>query len=362
MLLSFFLVVGIPVLVAGFYYVYVASDIYVSETRYAIRSGNEAAPSGGILSSVVGASAGAGPSSNSDSLIVRDYLLSRDMLMALQERLDLRAHYSSDRIDWFRRMSPDATEEDFLEYYRKMLEVSIEATSGVTVLKVRAFDPESAQTIARHMIELSEELVNQLSDRITEDTLRFARRELDIAESLVRDAGEAVTQFRSQSRSIDPGEETAAVLGIVTELESQLAAAQAELLAAKSFMRADSPKVKTIAARVKALERQVEAQRSRLAGEGGTDLTRLIDDYAPLVLDQKLSEQRYTSALSSLEVARAEAQRKQRYLVAFVSPELPDEALEPTRVKSVLTVFIAALMIYGIGGLIASAIKDHMGL
>ena len=32
------------------------------------------------------------------------------------------------------------------------------------------------------------------------------------------------------------------------------------------------------------------------------------------------------SALSSLESARAEAQRKQRYLIAFVTPELPDEA------------------------------------
>ena len=68
------------------------------------------------------------------------------------------------------------------------------------------------------------------------------------------------------------------------------------------------------------------------------------------------------SALSSLESARAEAQRKQRYLVAFVATELPDEATEPDRVLKIATVFLGAAMIFGIGGLVVAAIKDHAGV
>ena len=80
------------------------------------------------------------------------------------------------------------------------------------------------------------------------------------------------------------------------------------------------------------------------------------------MLEQKLAEHRYSSALTSLEVARADAQRKQRYLLSFVKPSLPDEAIEPERLMNTLIVFLAASLIYGIGALIVAAVHDHMGL
>ncbi|MCP5156300.1 MAG: hypothetical protein H6983_19155 [Ectothiorhodospiraceae bacterium] len=359
MLRSFLLLVGLPTLIAAIYYTFFASDIYISETRYAIRAGDDS-PAAGLLSSVLGGSAGS--STSNDTVIVRDYILSRDMLRGLQVQLDLYAHYSSSAVDWLARMPSDATEEDFLDYYRDMVDITIDTTSNVTTLRVRAFDAAMAQRIATKLIELSEQLVNRLSERITSDTLSFARREADEAEGRVRDASDAVTQFRNETRSVDPSQETSAVLGIVTQLESQLASARAELAEAQAFMRTDSARVRSLATRVDALERQVKLERSRLAGQAGTELARLIDDYSPLVLSQKLAEQRYSSALTSLEVARAEAQRKLRYLIPFVSPELPEEALEPERVKKVLTVLLLATLIYGIGGLVLAAIYDHMGV
>ena len=334
-----------------------ASDIYVSETRFAIRSSDETAASG-LLASVLGSSNTS--VSGDDSFIVRDFILSKDMLLNLEERLSLREHYSDEMVDAFSRLGPDASEEDFLSYYRRMVEVLNEA--DITTLRVRAYTPEYAQLIGQEIVSLSEDLVNRLSDRIIDDTLSFARKEVDRAEARVKAASQRVTEFRKERRSIDPGEETAAVLGIVTGLESQLAAARAELVQAQTFMRPDSPKVTSLSARVDALQEQVDKERLRLASESGSDLTRLIDSYEPLVLDQELAKQRYTSALTSLEVARAEAQRKQRYLVAFVATELPDEATEPDRVLKIATVFLGAAMIFGIGGLVVAAIKDHAGV
>jgi capsular polysaccharide transport system permease protein len=132
------------------------------------------------------------------------------------------------------------------------------------------------------------------------------------------------------------------------------------LVEALSFMRADSSRVRTLRSRVEALQSQVEKERTRLASESGPDMTRLIFGYEPLALDQKLAEQQYASALTSLEAARIEAQRKQRYLIAFVSPRLPDEAIEPERARNVFIVFLLAFLVYGIGALIWSAIKEHM--
>ncbi len=355
----FLVMVGLPTLLTGFYYGLVASDVFVSETRYAIRTG-EQAPAAGFLASMLGPAATT--RAGDDASIVRDYILARDMLDELDRRLDLRGHYAAASVDTLSRLWPDATEEEFLEYFRDKVEVEVETGTDITVLRVRAFDAETAQEIADAIIELSERLVNGISERITDDTLRFARRDLGQAEALVREANEAITRFRSESRSIDPGEETSAVLSIVTALEGQLAEARAELLETESIMHSDSVQVKTLKNRVAALNQQVESERARLASEGGSDLARLIDGYAPLLLEQELAQHRYSSALASLEVARADAQRKQRYLIPFVKPALPDEAIEPERFMNTLIVFFAASLVYGIGALMVAAIHDHMGL
>ncbi len=355
----FLIMVGLPTLLTGGYFGLMASDVFVSETRYAIRTG-EQAPATGILASMLGPAATT--RAGDDASIVRDYILARDMLDELDGKLDLRAHYMADTVDLLSRLWADATEEEFLEYYRDKVEVEVETGTDITVLRVRAFDAETARRIASEIIERSERLVNGMSERITDDTLRFARRELAQAETLVREANRAITRFRNESRSIDPGEETAAVLSIVTTLESQLAEAKAELLETQSVMHSESVQVKTLQNRVAALTAQVESERARLASEGGSDLTRLIEGYAPLLLEQELAQHRYSSALASLEVARADAQRKQRYLIPFVKPALPDEAIEPERLMNTLIVFLAASLIYGIGALILASIYDHMGL
>jgi capsular polysaccharide transport system permease protein len=350
-----------PTLLAVIYYGLIASDRYVAEARYAIRAGDEG-PAGGIVDSFLGSTSGSGGAAE-DVKVVRDFILSRDMLERLDGKMNLRGHYQSPSIDFLSRLHRDVSFERFTEYYLDKVEIEVDPSSNISTLRVRAFDPETALELASAIIEFSEDLVNRMTDRIVEDTLRFSRDEVKVAEGQVRTASRVLTGFRTDSRTIDPGQETSAVLGIVTQLESTLATARTELIQAESFMNPDSVHVKNLRSRVNAMEQQVLNERRRLAADNGgsaVDYTRIIDSYEPLALEKALAEQRYASALTSLEAARAEAQRKQRYLIAFVNPRLPDEAVEPKRLLSILTVFIAALLLYAIGGLVWAAIKDHL--
>lgn len=355
----FILIVVIPTIISTYYYLFIASDIYVAEAKYAIRS-SSGSSAAGLLDTIIGA--GSSDYSNEDGYIVREYILSRDMLEILEQRLQMKQHYASYENDFIARLEDDVSIEDFVEYYQDMVEVIIDPTSDITTILVRSFDPIMAKQIADNILELSEQLVNQMSDRIINDSLRFAQTDVSRSEARVKDASSAVTKFRSTSHSINPGQETSAVLGIVTSLESTLAQARAELLEVESFMRTDSPQVRSIRSRVNALKQQVINERKRLMSDGEYkyDYTRLIDSYEPLALEQRLAEQRYTSALTLLEVARAEAQRKQRYLIAFVTPKIPEEPVEPEKVIMIITIFLGCSLFYGISGLIWAAIKDHM--
>ena len=357
----FLWVVVVPTLLAAIYYGLIASDIYVSEARFSVRTSEQGGISGGVLSSVFTGTAG--ESSSEDAAIVAEYILSQDMLTELDKRLDLRKHFSSHNVDFLSRLDNDASQEDFLEYYRDRVQVNVDTSTNIITIDVQSFEPALSQMMANNIIELSEDLVNRLSERIVEDTLSFARGEVNNAEDRVRKASDAVTAFRNKTLSMDPKEETRGALNIIAGLENKLAEARAELLDTKSFMRQDSPQVRIIQSKVDALKKQIYEARQSLASKDSTrNYTQLIDQYQPLALEEELAKQRYASTLNSLEAARAEAQRKQRYLLSFIQPQIPDEALLPERFKSTVIFFLALCLIYAIGGLVWAAIKDHMRL
>lgn len=351
--------VALPTLLAVLYYGFVAADRYVAEARFAVR-GSEAATTDmlGVLTGIPGSGASA-----ADALVVRDFVRSRDAVEALDRRLDLRAVYSRDEADWLARLDPAGPIEEVVDYWRGMIDVSYESASGITTLRVQAFRPDDAVTVASAVLEEGEALVNRLSERARRDAVAFAEAELRRAEERLGAARAEVTRFRDQRRALDPARSAEARLAIQAGLEGDLAKAEAELSAMRAYMRPDAPAVVSAENRIAALRRQVEAERAKLAGEEGGPqvLSGLVADYEKLAGEQEFATKAYVSALASLETARAEATRKHRYLATFVTPHLPEDATRPRRLLRILTVFFASLVAWGIGALGVAAVKDHAG-
>ncbi len=352
-------VVGVPTLLAVIYFGLLASDVYVSESRFAIRSAKSGAAVSGlaaILSSPIVSS------SSSESMVVIDYARSQDMLKSVSSELDVRAHFSQPDVDWLSRLDENASEEELLEHFNQHVSLISDSASGVVTLKTRAYEPEVAQQLGSLIIDLSERLVNQMSARMEEDALATARSEVERAAAKVRAASDVLTEFRDDNVSINPAAESNALLNIVSGLEMQLVETRATLSEKLSYMRPSAPEVVVLRNRINALERQLSIEKGRLSGtDSGTALSGLIESYQPLVLEQEIAQQQYASALSSLELARIEAQRKKQYVVTFIRPSLPDQALEPRRFNRIMTVALFSFLIYLVGGLMWSALKDHIG-
>ena len=354
---SFLIIVGLPTLISSIYFGFFASDLYVSETRFSVRTSGGAAPTGiGALLSSTGISGG-----SQDSLIVADYIRSQEIVNKLDEKLDLKGHYSADTLDIISRLEKAPTREDLRKYYLKRIQLVEESSGEIIILKTESPDPHYAKQLADTIVQFSEELVNTLSNRIESDSLRAARQEVEIAFEKVKKSDLALTGFRTTNTSINPAAETSALLGIVSGMEASLATAKAELSEKRAFMKESSAGVKTLRNKVAALNRQLEEEKKRLVSKDGEGMNRLISDYQPLALEQELAQQQYASALTSLELARVEAQRKKLYLVSFVKPGLPEKALKPERLLNVLTVFVYSFLAFSIGGLMWSALRDHIG-
>ncbi len=350
-----FFFVALPTLLSMFYFGLLASNIYVSVSKFSVKVTGEKTPSafGDILSTAV-----SGPQTGNAEL-VQEYIRSRSLLNYLQDTLNLRKSYSDESVDIVARLPKESSMEDFLQYYQKMISVTKDELSGVMTLKVRAFDPETAQNIGERILDRTEQFVNMLSNRMREDAISLAKKELQEAESNVIASTQSLQQYRHQHQNLDPVQAGGGILEMIQELQSQLSSARIELEQASEYLKEDNPKITKLKNKISAIESQIEKHRQALTGGSGGSIVNILQEYERLKLEKELAQEQYKIALSSLESARKEASKKSTYLLRMVEPSLPDEATEPNRILKVATVLAICLVAYAVLGLLIAAIKEH---
>ena len=364
----FLLLVVVPTILATVYYYRYASNQYVSEAHFIIQSASGAKVDVlGALTGLPGASGG-----TSDSMIISDYLLSADFINDVKPELDLRSHYANPAIDEYARLDAKASQEDLVEYWQKMIEIEHDLTSGISTLKITAFDAETSKKLVALALKQSEMLVNKLSSSLRTDSLQLAEKEALSAQQAVNDLREHLTAFRKQQDVLDPAsqantrierEETARLTRL-SELQTQLSQAEAELAQMSTFMQPEAMKVKTLQSRVNSLRQQIAKEQSvSVAQSKGqrTEVANQLAQYTELQSRLGFAEQLYTAKQGALEQARLELERKQRYLTVTVQPNLPDEAIKPEKIPGILTVLLLSFLFWGIGSLSVAAIRDHVG-
>jgi capsular polysaccharide transport system permease protein len=354
------LIVGLPTFVTLIYMLFIASPRYNSEFQatYQTYRGAQSLASG-VIQSFAGTS-----QSNSIDLgaILYEYIRSPALLTELDRELHLREYFSSSKIDPISRLPKTASNEAFLSYYRNHVTVT-EGLGGYLTVDVQAFDPQLAVTLARKIVSASDAMTDQITLRARSDEIRVAEREVDREEDRVRQSRLALAQFQNVHGDIDP-ERAATQLGdVVGKIESDLAAAREQLAQAQHDLSPSSPIVIQLKTLVGSLQSQLDRERGRLAGtDGNTPYSTVLQQYSQLQLEQEFAKNAYLAAQQGLAVARADAARKETYLIDFAPPRAPDRPSLYFSGFIILSVLIGTLVIFGFGNLLIGAFRDQAGL
>jgi capsular polysaccharide transport system permease protein len=357
-LLSFLIVVALPVAIAGIYYLFVAADQYVVEFRFGVRSVEPLSIGlGGLFGSLAPSPIAA------DSSAVVQYVESRAVTDDLGKTLDLQAIFSHPEADWFARLHPPLPVEELVRYWRGQVDAFYDATDRSITVTVRAFTPRDSLLVARGVLAAAERLVNDLSARARHDTLAHAQQDLGNAERRLDNVLLRLRAFRDTEGVIDPRQTANATEARAGRLRDELVQAQTELAQLEHYMSGDAPALSLLRARIKALtaeERSVAGEITSAEQSRARILSRLMTSYEELESERHFAETAYQHALQALDRARRDADRQQVYLATFVRPSLPEEALYPRRLLSIGVVFLAAFAIWAIGGLVVQSIRDHL--
>ncbi|MCZ8375105.1 MAG: hypothetical protein O9342_06990 [Beijerinckiaceae bacterium] len=358
--ITFLVFVLFPGLIGVLYYYGIASDQFVSEMRFGIRSvESSAASSSGLLRGL-----GVADQSGTDSHALVQYIQSREIIAQLQERINIRAMFSRDSADFLSRFNRNRSIEDLVEYWDRQTDSFYETSTGTVVVRIRAFTREDALQISQEVHSLSEALVNELSAKARQDSVQFAEKEVGKAEQRLLNAQLAMRQLRDKEGILDPRKNAEATMALIAKLRGELTLAQTEMQAQNTFLSYNSPVLNVLRQRIASLEVEIAKLQAEVTSSPNVErrevLSRVISDYENAEIEKQFAERYYATTLEALQRARIEAERQQKYLATFVRPSLPEDPLYPKRTRSALTVIAIAFGIWGLGLLVVSSVRDHM--
>lgn len=359
--ISFLLLCVLPSILVTVYYTMIASDRYAASASFVVRGLDTGAGSADLVSSFTGLTSTG--STTSDSYIIRRYLKSADLIRVLQDDFELIEHYSDFSVDPISRFNGDKPFEEFVLYWERRILTTYDSTTGIVTFEVQGFDPNLTLALADKILLAASELVNNLSENARRASVQFATREVDRAEERLLEAQQAIREFRSQRGSVNPAFNAQLDAELISALETQLADVKARIGTLSASVDQDSPLLRQLNQQASALLSQIQAQRDAIGDEAGVFSTANADnlaDFEVLQLAQVFAQQRLGSALSSLENARMDADRQQRYLAIFARPFTPEKAIYPRALRNVILTILGSFALWAISTLITYAVRDHL--
>lgn len=334
----------VPSFVTTLYFTFFASNVFVSESKFVVRSPTDV----GVSAQITGLTQSFGVSKSADdAYAINEFLGSYDALQYLEERIDLGMVYGSSVADFLSRYPGVLTprsKHGLYKFYRSMTKVHYDKTTGISTLLVYAFRPEDAQEISKLLLDGGEILVNRLSARIHKDVLARANDEIDRVRGLALAAQAKISDWRNREQQLDPSRFSASLIEVVARLSLELVMLRSQALDLEKNAP-KSPSLASLNGRIVALSAQIEQTKQSLAGTHSS-MAAKITEFEQLQLEKEFAEKIYAARVASAEAARADAIRQTVYLDRIVEPNLPDQPVWPLRLILSVGSFIGSLVLF----------------
>ncbi|MFK0163908.1 capsule biosynthesis protein [Rhizobium sp. NPDC090279] len=344
-LASTFLLLVVPNVASIYYFTRVASDQYQSETRFTVRTSTPALGSNQITKVT-----GLPPAQIvQNTLIVTNFIKSKDMVAALEEKVDFQKIYGNDSIDRIARLKKDASSEKLLDYWEDMVSVKIDANSGIVTVKARAFTAPDSQRVLREVVAAAEVVVNDVNTRIWRDVIATAQANLDNARNQLQKARDQLLTARNQTGVLSVEGSSTVLTNLISSVQKERIDLQQKYDALLGTVSAEAPQMRVLKREIDSKQKQIDELNSQIAGQNKSEqnLADVSVDMSQRELEQSLAEQQFATSMKTLEQVKFVSKQQLLYLDTFLAPSLPDEAEYPQRALWIAGIFGATLFAWG---------------
>lgn len=351
-----FVTVILPMILSLLYYGLFASDVYVSESKFVVRSPKKPAASGiGVILQSAGFS-----NAGDELYAAQSFATSRDALKAINRNDAFEIAYSRPNIFLFDRFDPfeiAGSFEDLYDYFKGKVRLQNDSSTSITTLTVRAYDPASARRFNEQLLQLSESTVNRLNERGRKDLVTYAENDVGAAKLRSQSAAVALASYRNRSGIVDPEKQADAQMQMVSKLQDGLIAAKSELAQLQRYTPLN-PRIPVVRTQLSSIQHEIDQELGKVAGNRRSLAAGAVR-YQRLLLETQFADKQLAASLASLEEARNESRRQQAYVERIVQPNLPDSPIEPRRLRGIFATLILGLLAYGILRMLLAGVREH---
>jgi capsular polysaccharide transport system permease protein len=344
-------------LLAAMYWLIIASDRYLSESHIIIQRTDLAGGQTMDFSSLLSGSG----HNREDQLLLRDHLLSMDMLKKLDATLNLRAHYSDSQHDILSRMwFQDGPIEWFHRHYLSRVSIELNDYAGVLMINAQGYDPTTAHAITAMLVEEGERFMNEMAHSLAQAQVAFLEQQVVKMNERVMQARQAVLDYQDQKGLVSPQGTTESIAAIVARLEAQRTELQTQLSALQTYhLVPDHPNIVMLNQQIAAVIKQIKQEQAKLASPAGKTLNRTVEEFQRLEMEANFAQDVYKTALMALEKGRIEATRTIKKVSVLQTPTQPEYPLEPRRFYNTLIFMLITILLAGVTHLVIAIVRDH---
>lgn len=344
----------LAIVLVSFYWFVIAEERYVSRATVVLESPQVASPEISFASLI-----GGGAGNTQDLLLLREHLLSVDMLKRVEQELEFREHYSENGDALARLRNPQGPIESIHKYFQRRVDVELDEYAGVLNIHVEAYTPEFAHRLSSLLLKAGEEHMNDMGHRLAAEQVRFLEGQMERLQERFDEARAALLAFQNEYGLVSPTSTVESLNQVVATLEGDLARLQAQRNALSSFQSEQSSEMRRVQSEITALRDQIEVQRDRLAQAAGDSLNRISAEYQTLELRAQFAQETYSSALAALESTRLEAARQLKQVSVLQSPLFPEYPTKPDRLYNSSVFALITIFLTFIFSMLVMIIKDH---
>jgi len=357
LLARLFFFVGLPTLLAGWYYYMVATPLYSSRAEFVIQQAEPAAQAG--LGSLLGGTTFA---TSQDSIAVQGYLQSPEAMTRLDQDQGFRAHFSDPSVDPIQRLDPEASNAAAYKLYKRNVKIAYDPTEGIIKMEVSATAPDTAAAFSLALIRYAEEQVDHLTQRLREDQMAGARESYAEAEAKMMAAQQRTVELQENFKILSSEVEVTLITAQIGTLEGQLTQDRLGLAQMESNQTPNAARMEPLKRRIATLEAEIANLRSKLTEDDadGLSLAKVQSELLVAQANVTTRQLMLAQSLQAMESARVEANRQTRYLSISVNPVVSDEPSYPRAFENTLVVMLIFLGIYLMITMTAAILKEQL--
>ncbi len=345
----------LPTFLAWFYFAFIATPSFATKSEFIVQQAESSGVQPGLLGNTSLAT-------SQDSIMVQDFLTSREALQRLNADHGYLAHFADPSIDGLQRLPEDASNEGIYAHYEDNVTVGYDPTEGIIRMEVSALSPDMSRVFSEALISYAEERVDRVTERKRADQMRGASDSFDGAEAKMMAAQENVLNLQEQLGVVDPAGETTSLMGQISNFEIQLAEKGLQLQQLLDNEQPNQARVAGVEGDIRRLEDLIADLRLQLTQETSPQgsLASMAAQLRMAEVDLETRTMIMQEALQQMEAARIEAFRQVRFLSLGVAPIPPDEPTYPRVFENTLVTLLIFSAIYLLLSLTVAVLREQV--